>query len=68
MDNKSFLENLKFSITDKSLHFYLYNWRCPKMSPDKSRHLQEAPERITVLSLSQSEARRHFKFEVSDWS
>ncbi|XP_034414940.1 glycylpeptide N-tetradecanoyltransferase 1-like isoform X3 [Cyclopterus lumpus] len=35
MDNKSFLENLKFSIMDKSLHFYLYNWMCPNMSPDK---------------------------------
>ncbi|KAA8581558.1 hypothetical protein FQN60_003139 [Etheostoma spectabile] len=35
MDNRSFLEKLKFSISDKSLHYYLYNWMCPKMSPDK---------------------------------
>ncbi|XP_010778819.1 glycylpeptide N-tetradecanoyltransferase 2-like isoform X1 [Notothenia coriiceps] len=35
MDNQSFLENLKFSISDKSLHYYLYNWMCPTMSPDK---------------------------------
>ncbi|XP_068439683.1 glycylpeptide N-tetradecanoyltransferase 2-like [Clinocottus analis] len=35
MDNKSFLETLKFSIMDKSLHYYLYNWLCPNMSPDK---------------------------------
>ncbi|KAJ4940593.1 hypothetical protein JOQ06_026890 [Pogonophryne albipinna] len=35
MDNQSFLENLKFSISDKSLHYYLYNWMCPIMSPDK---------------------------------
>uniref|UniRef100_A0A8C9XF82 Glycylpeptide N-tetradecanoyltransferase n=1 Tax=Sander lucioperca TaxID=283035 RepID=A0A8C9XF82_SANLU len=35
MDNRSFLEKLKFSINDKSLHYYLYNWMCPKMSPDK---------------------------------
>ncbi|KAK5881242.1 hypothetical protein CesoFtcFv8_022063 [Champsocephalus esox] len=35
MDNQSFLENLKLSISDKSLHYYLYNWMCPTMSPDK---------------------------------
>ncbi|XP_042364555.1 glycylpeptide N-tetradecanoyltransferase 1-like isoform X2 [Plectropomus leopardus] len=35
MDNKSFLEKLKFSIDDKSLHYYLYNWMCPNMSSDK---------------------------------
>lgn len=35
MDNKSFLEKLKFSISDMSLHYYLYNWMCPTLSPDK---------------------------------
>ncbi|XP_053197664.1 glycylpeptide N-tetradecanoyltransferase 2-like [Scomber japonicus] len=35
MDNKSFLEKLKFSISDKSLHYYLYNWMCPNMSPEE---------------------------------
>ncbi|XP_040885089.1 glycylpeptide N-tetradecanoyltransferase 1-like [Toxotes jaculatrix] len=35
MDNKNFLEKLKFSVSDKILHYYLYNWMCPKMSPDK---------------------------------
>ncbi|GLD62945.1 glycylpeptide N-tetradecanoyltransferase 2-like isoform X1 [Lates japonicus] len=35
MDNKTFLEKLKFSISDKNLHYYLYNWMCPNMSPDK---------------------------------
>ncbi|KAM8729515.1 glycylpeptide N-tetradecanoyltransferase 1-like isoform 1-T1 [Acanthopagrus schlegelii] len=35
MDNKSFLEKLKFSISNSSLHYYLYNWMCPNMSPDK---------------------------------
>ncbi|XP_023254346.1 glycylpeptide N-tetradecanoyltransferase 2-like [Seriola lalandi dorsalis] len=35
MDNKDFLEKLKFSNSDKSLHYYLYNWACPNMSPDK---------------------------------
>uniref|UniRef100_A0A8K9XAE2 Glycylpeptide N-tetradecanoyltransferase n=1 Tax=Oncorhynchus mykiss TaxID=8022 RepID=A0A8K9XAE2_ONCMY len=29
MENTSFLEKLKFGIGDKSLHYYLYNWRCP---------------------------------------
>uniref|UniRef100_A0A7N6ACE0 Glycylpeptide N-tetradecanoyltransferase n=1 Tax=Anabas testudineus TaxID=64144 RepID=A0A7N6ACE0_ANATE len=35
MDNMYFLEKLKFSISDKSLHYYLYNWMCPNMRPDK---------------------------------
>ncbi|XP_058477234.1 glycylpeptide N-tetradecanoyltransferase 1-like [Solea solea] len=35
MDNKSFLEKLKFNATDKSLHYYLYNWMCPDTRPDK---------------------------------
>ncbi|RVE59498.1 hypothetical protein OJAV_G00189130 [Oryzias javanicus] len=35
MDNASFLEKLKFAVSDKSLHYYLYNWTCPWMSPDK---------------------------------
>ncbi|KAM8836550.1 glycylpeptide N-tetradecanoyltransferase 1-like [Spinachia spinachia] len=35
MDHKSFFENLKFNIMNKSVHYYLYNWMCPKMSPDK---------------------------------
>ncbi|XP_029312312.1 glycylpeptide N-tetradecanoyltransferase 2-like [Cottoperca gobio] len=35
MDNKSFLEKLKFIVNDKSLHYYMYNWMCPNMSPDK---------------------------------
>uniref|UniRef100_A0A665WBW5 Glycylpeptide N-tetradecanoyltransferase n=1 Tax=Echeneis naucrates TaxID=173247 RepID=A0A665WBW5_ECHNA len=35
MDNKNFLEKIKFSVSDRSLHYYLYNWACPKMSPDK---------------------------------
>lgn len=37
MDNKSFLEKLKFSAHNSSLHYYLYNWKCPNISPDKVR-------------------------------
>nr|XP_019938578.1 PREDICTED: glycylpeptide N-tetradecanoyltransferase 1-like [Paralichthys olivaceus] len=35
MENKDFLEKLKFSISDSGLHYYLYNWMCPNISPDK---------------------------------
>ncbi|XP_053722138.1 glycylpeptide N-tetradecanoyltransferase 1-like [Synchiropus splendidus] len=35
MDNKNFLDKLKFTIVGNSLHYYLYNWMCPKISPDK---------------------------------
>ncbi|XP_029933953.1 glycylpeptide N-tetradecanoyltransferase 1-like isoform X2 [Myripristis murdjan] len=35
MENKSFLEKLRFTISDDSLHYYLYNWMCPNISPEK---------------------------------
>lgn len=35
MDNKEFLETLKFGIGDGNLQYYLYNWRCPSMGPEK---------------------------------
>lgn len=35
MENKEFLEPLKFGIGDGNLQYYLYNWRCPSMSPSK---------------------------------
>ncbi|XP_063984603.1 glycylpeptide N-tetradecanoyltransferase 1 isoform X1 [Diachasmimorpha longicaudata] len=35
MDNKVFLEALKFGIGDGNLQYYLYNWRCPSMTPNK---------------------------------
>ncbi|CAL8147625.1 unnamed protein product [Orchesella dallaii] len=33
MDNKEFLENLKFGVGDGNLQYYLYNWRCPSVNP-----------------------------------
>ncbi|XP_026473271.1 glycylpeptide N-tetradecanoyltransferase [Ctenocephalides felis] len=35
MDNKAFLEALKFGIGDGNLQYYLYNWRCPGMTANK---------------------------------
>ncbi|XP_018318725.1 glycylpeptide N-tetradecanoyltransferase [Agrilus planipennis] len=35
MDNKEFLEPLKFGIGDGNLQYYLYNWKCPNMPPNK---------------------------------
>ncbi|XP_037076562.1 glycylpeptide N-tetradecanoyltransferase 1-like [Pollicipes pollicipes] len=33
MENKTFLEPLKFGIGDGNLQYYLYNWKCPSMEP-----------------------------------
>ena len=33
MENKEFLEKLKFRIGDGNLQHYLYNLRCPQMNP-----------------------------------
>lgn len=37
MENKSFLEKLKFGIGDGNLQYYLYNWKCPAMEPKQVR-------------------------------
>jgi len=35
MDNKSFLENLKFGPGDGVLHYYLFNWAMPQIPSNK---------------------------------
>uniref|UniRef100_UPI00398E40C1 glycylpeptide N-tetradecanoyltransferase 1 isoform X3 n=1 Tax=Pristiophorus japonicus TaxID=55135 RepID=UPI00398E40C1 len=35
MENKTFLEKLKFGIGDGNLQYYLYNWKCPSMAAEK---------------------------------
>lgn len=35
MENDSFLTKLKFGIGDGNLQYYLFNWKCPIMSPDQ---------------------------------
>lgn len=35
MENKLFLEPLKFGIGDGNLQYYLYNWRCQPMQPNQ---------------------------------
>lgn len=39
MENKTFLEKLKFGIGDGNLHYYLYNWRCPGTDSEKVREV-----------------------------
>lgn len=34
MENKKFLTSLKFGIGDGNLQYYLYNWKCPNMTPE----------------------------------
>jgi hypothetical protein len=35
MENKEFLEALKFGLGDGNLQYYLYNWRCPPIPPNQ---------------------------------
>lgn len=35
MQNKEFLQQLKFGIGDGNLQYYLFNWRCPSMTPEQ---------------------------------
>ena len=39
MENKEFLEKLKFGIGDGNLQYYLYNWKCPFMTPEKVSYM-----------------------------
>jgi len=34
-ENESVFKPLKFGIGDGHLQYYLYNWKCPSMSPKK---------------------------------
>lgn len=36
MDNKTFLDDLKFGIGDGNLHYYLFNWKCPDLKPEQA--------------------------------
>ncbi|KAM9837939.1 glycylpeptide N-tetradecanoyltransferase 1-like [Aulostomus maculatus] len=38
MENGSFLEELRFNISVQCLHYYLYNWMCPTVSPEKGSY------------------------------
>lgn len=42
MENKTFLEKLKFGIGDGNLQYYLYNWRCPGMESEKVSDLKKS--------------------------
>lgn len=35
MDNREFLEKLKFGVGDGFLQYYLYNWKCPHMETNQ---------------------------------
>ncbi|KAL1790028.1 Glycylpeptide N-tetradecanoyltransferase 1 [Sigmodon hispidus] len=35
MENKTFLEKLKFGIGDSNLQYYLYNWKCPSIGAEE---------------------------------
>ena len=35
MENATFLRELKFGPGDGNLHYYIYNWRCPEMLPNR---------------------------------
>ena len=36
MDNSTFLTELKFGIGDGNLQYYLYNWKCPEITPQET--------------------------------
>lgn len=36
MENKLFLEDLKFGAGDGTLQYYLYNWKCPEITPSET--------------------------------
>lgn len=54
MENKVFLEKLKFGIGDGNLQYYLYNWKCPPMDPDKVSSMICLSEHSTLIKPGES--------------
>ena len=52
MENKEFLEKLKFGIGDGNLQYYLYNWKCPFMEPEKVSYLAPTKKKNICRYLS----------------
>lgn len=63
MENKTFLEKLKFGIGDGNLQYYLYNWKCPSMGAEKVRVLQAEAE-LLVRSVGAGHPEVLFSFVV----
>lgn len=42
MENRIFLEELKFGIGDGDLQYYLYNWKCAGFTPEKVSQMEVA--------------------------
>ena len=42
MDNKDFLEKLKFGVGDGCLQYYLYNWKCADIHSHMVSHAYTA--------------------------
>ena len=58
MENKEFLEKLKFGIGDGNLQYYLYNWKCPYMEPTKVSSSAMTLLRLIFLSVFNSQKKR----------
>lgn len=52
MENKTFLEKLKFGIGDGNLQYYLYNWKCPIMGADKVMYIVAAWWKTRISKIS----------------
>ncbi|KAG8139862.1 hypothetical protein E2320_002625 [Naja naja] len=70
MENKTFLEKLKFGIGDGNLQYYFYNWKCPSMGAEKysgDNSKQDSPVRLAWCcnnQFSPKKGRRKRKAEV----
>ncbi|XP_060551337.1 glycylpeptide N-tetradecanoyltransferase 2-like [Ruditapes philippinarum] len=52
MQNKTFLEKLKFGIGDGNLQYYLYNWRCSQMEPNQVGNSIEPGLNVQICRLA----------------
>ena len=51
MTNASFVDELKFGVGDGNLHYYFYNFMCPKMSHEQVRHIRSYNVFFCVFTL-----------------
>jgi hypothetical protein len=62
MENKQFLEKLKFGIGDGNLQYYLYNWKCPAIEPEKVHFFIGAIKSIVPVVTSLVDLTELFNF------
>ncbi|KAH3715920.1 hypothetical protein DPMN_058636 [Dreissena polymorpha] len=67
MQNKQFLDKLKFGIGDGNLQYYLYNWRCTQMEPYQVGKSSRVLETLGLMHVCKLLYLTSYKNDLFDW-